>query len=377
MAPLTQDRIVRKEVALGVIREIEPPTTHVGLREIAPWMPVQSDDVIFGYAAPEVDGLAPARAEDAESELAQKDETVGTGRASIIDWAIKDHYDPSDVSRYREFLRLAEIASGGGSFPLSINNMTEDFQAKLARDTRRRRRRLDNRFEWLIWQALEEGQIAYNDGKIKFTVPFGRPGAQTNAAPASAVLWNDPTCDPIGDAIAVQEFMQDTYGVNIGRAYASRKVINAIINSERFAARAGIASVGAGMPIDPRYLIDGWGTAAARAVFERQTGIQLTEYDSVYRTRAVGTTTTVNNRFFSDNKILFLPSNADVDELSDTDLGFARTLTSPHPEGNWGSGFYEWERETVDPWGRDMGTGCKGFPVFPHLDLTYTMTVLP
>ncbi len=376
MAQLAQDRIVRKEVALGVVREIEPPTAHVGLREIAPFLDVQSDDVIFGYANPEVDGLAPARAEDAESELAQKDDTVGTGRASIIDWAIKDHYDPSDVTRYREFLRLAELAAGGGSFPLSINNMTEDFQAKLARDSRRRRRRLDNRFEWLIWQALEQGQIAYNDGKIKFTVPFGRPVGQTNAAPASGVLWNDPTADPIGDVIAISEFMRDTYGITLGRAYAGRKVINSIINSERFAARAGIASVGGGLPVDPRYLIDGWGTEAARAVFERQTGINIREYDAVYRSRALGSTVTVNNRFLSDNKIVFLPSEGDIDELSDTDIGFARTLTSPHPEGNWTPGFYEWERETVDPWGRDMGTGCKGFPVFPHLELTYTMTVL-
>lgn len=376
MPQLSQDRILRKEVSLGLIREIEPPQTHVGLAQIAPWLPVQSDDVIFGYAAPEVDGLAPARAEDAESELAQKDETVGTGRASIIDWAIKDHYDPSDVSRYREFTALAELAAGGGDFPLSINNMTEGFQARLARDARRRRRRLDNRFEWLIWQALETGQIAYNDGKIKFTVSFGRPGGQTDAAPASGVLWSQTTSDPIGDALAVKEFMRNTYGVTMGRAYASERVINAIINSERFAARAGIASVGTGIPIDPNYVIDGWGTAAARAVFERQTGIELREYDAVYRTRALGSTTTVNNRFFSDNKIVFLPSTADIDELSDTEIGFAATLTSPHPEGNWASGFYEWERSTVDPWGQDMGTGCKGFPIFPHLDLTYSLAVL-
>ena len=62
----TTDRLVRKEVALGTIREIEPPLNHIGL-QLFPWMPVASDDVIFDYAKPMTDGLAPARAEDADA----------------------------------------------------------------------------------------------------------------------------------------------------------------------------------------------------------------------------------------------------------------------------------------------------------------------
>jgi hypothetical protein len=65
-----QDRIIRKEVSLGTIREIEPPQTHLGLG-FAPWLEVATDDVIFHYIKGDTDGLAPARAEDAESELAQ------------------------------------------------------------------------------------------------------------------------------------------------------------------------------------------------------------------------------------------------------------------------------------------------------------------
>jgi hypothetical protein len=123
------------------------------------------------------------------------------------------------------------------------------------------------------------------------------------------------------------------------------------------------------------YLIDGWGPSAAQAIIEQQTGCRFEVYDSVYRSRAVGSTTVVNNRFMSENKILFLPDPEDVAELDDA-IGFARTLTSPHPEGNWTSGFYEFEIETRDPWGLDRGTGIKAFPVFPHLDLTYTMIPL-
>jgi hypothetical protein len=374
MAPLSQDRLVRKEVALGQVREIPPPMQHIGLTQIAPILSVQSDDVVFQYVTPDVDGLAPARAEDAESELAQKDDTFGTGRASLIDWAIKDHYDPSDVSRYREFLRLAEL-SGGASFPLTVGNMTEDFQRLLSRDAAKRRRKLDNRLEWLIWQALETGVVSYNDGTIKFTADFARPANQTDEQTATGpgTPWSNVASDPINDLLVAQQYMMDTYSVRVTRGYISSRVLRNILNSTKFTARSGLAP---GTGIDPRYLIDGWGYEAARAVVERATGISLTVYDAVYRTRAIGSTTVVNNRFMSDNKVILLPDAGDIDTLDDTEIGFAKTLSSPHPEGGWTSGFYEWEKSDVDPWGHDRGTGIKAFPVFPHLDKTYTMVVL-
>ena len=379
MPQIQQDRILRKEVALGTVREIPPPQNHIGLG-LFPFLEVESDDVIFSYVMADTDGLAPARAEDSESELAQKDSTVGTGRASIIDWAIKDHYDPSDISRYREFQQLAELAAGGGSFPLSfVGRMIDGFDTKLARDSASRRRKLDNRAEWLLMTALETGAIAYNDGKIKFSVPYGRPAAQQNAAPASAANWsaaNAATMDPIRDIMAMQETMYNTYSVNITRAITSRRVIRSFWNSDKFKARMNYSGA------DPLYLPSGMNGGPvdvdeALRVVERATGVNFTVYDAVYRTRALGSTTLVNNRFTNDDKIIFLPSDADVAEISDTELGFGRMLTSPHPEGNWTPGFYEWEKDTgPDPWGRDFGTGIKMFPVFPHLELSYVMDVL-
>lgn len=376
MTTLSQDRLIRKEVALGTIRELPRPENHIGLM-IAPWKEVQSDDVIFAYLPPDTDGLAPARAEDAESELAQKDDTVGVGRASIIDWAVKDHYSASDVSRFREYRRLAEIAAGG-NFPLTVSSMTEDFQAKLARDERRRRRKLDNRIEWMIFQALETSHIAYNDGRIVFDVDFGRPANQTDEAPASSVEWdvNDGTHDPINDLLAVQEFMYDTYYVKMDRVIMSEKAIRYMANSAKFAQRAGLYHVVGGSPAnaDPNYVIDGWGAEAVRRIVEQQTGLKIIPYDSIYRTRAIGSTSFVNNRFMSENVAIFLPRASDMEEITqDSEIGFASTLTAPHPEGNWQSGFYEWEKSDVDPWGHDRGTGVKAFPVFPHLEYTYTL----
>src|ERR1044072_1419974 len=113
MAPTPVDRLVRKEVALGSIREKLPPSNHIGLK-YCPFKDVETDDVIFDYIKGGLsEGLAPARAEDAEAELAMKDElTYGQGRAAVIDWSLKDRYVASDVTRYRDALLIAQATQG-------------------------------------------------------------------------------------------------------------------------------------------------------------------------------------------------------------------------------------------------------------------------
>jgi hypothetical protein len=379
------DRLVRKEVALGAIRERASvfPETHIG-QTIAPFMDVATDDVIFEYIKGGLqEGLAPARAEDAEAELSQKDElTYGSGRASIIDWSLKDKYTASDVTRYRDALLIDQATRGQLSTQISTNfvgNTVEDFNRRLARHDALRVKKLQNRHEWLVMQAIETGGIAYNDGKIKFTVNYGRPSGQQDQAPGSTVLWDAGVDhDPIGDILAVQELMRDTYGVEMRRAITSKKVFNTIWKASRFQAVAGLPVVGGtpSIPLDLNYLAPNWSQQAAVAVVEQATGVKFELYDSVYRTRPIGSTTFTNNRFTSDKKIFFLPDQADLGEVDDTDIGFAKTLTAPHPEGNWSAGFYEWESEERDPWQHVRGTGVKMFPVFPYMEYTYTMTVL-
>lgn len=381
MPELTQDQLVRKEAALGAVRE-RPIDESFIFPRLCPFLAVQSDDVTFQYIAPEVTTLAPARAEDAESELARKDDTAGYGRASLLDWAIKDHYVASDVSRFREYQRVAEL-QGADNFPLTVRSMTEDWANKVARDSARRRRSLDARLEWLFTQALSTNTITYDDGKIKFTVTYGRPAGQENQAPASGVNWDDAQGDhdPIGDLVAIKNTMRDTYDIEMGSVIMSVAAVEKIVDSKYFANRMGFAGVvtdtsGAGTANtypNPWYGINGWGIDAARAIFQSQIGLELIVYDSKYRTRALGSTTFGSTRYIDESFVIVLPRADEVNEISDTEIGFAKMLTSPHPEGNWSSGFYAWERDTVDPWGVDMGTGIKAFPVLPHLDLTYVM----
>ena len=124
------DRLVRKEVSLGAIREKAVPESHIGL-QLAPFLDVATDDVIFEYIKGGLqEGLAPARAEDAEAELAQKDELLyGQGRAAVIDWSLKDKYTASDVTRYREGLFIQRQLDGvisGGNVPLNFTGRANE-----------------------------------------------------------------------------------------------------------------------------------------------------------------------------------------------------------------------------------------------------------
>ena len=302
------------------------------------------------------------------------------------------------MSRYREDLYLKLATQGNTTDSLAFNfvgRTAADFEARMAREDMLRRRKLDNRLEWLIMQAIETGGIAYNDGKIKFTVSYGRPAGQQNQAPAGG-LWGTSTSDPIGDIIAMNQTMFDLYGVRMDMALISTRVANAIWKSNRFVAAFGLPVVGgtASSPLDPNYMgLDAYSPRGALEIVSRQTGIEFVIYDAVYRTRAIGSSTYVNNKFLSDNKVYFMPKSVNAGDgdtnvkngfpsaagqgyFDDTEIGFAKMLTSPHPEGNWSSGYYEWEEEKRDPWVHVRGTGIKAFPVFPYMELTYTMTVL-
>lgn len=385
------DRLIRKEVSLGSIREKLPPMDHIGLSQIAPFLEVATDDVIFDYIDDGwQDGLAPARAEDAEAELAQKDEMlVGQGRASVVDWSLKDKYTASDISRYREDLIIAEQLKGLSSTTLPLNftgRQIDGFQNRLGREDARRRRYLDNRMEWLIMQAIQNGQIAYNDGKIKWTVDFDRPADQHDQAPPlSADSYDDPSgdFDPIGDFMEISQFMFDNHGVRPQRVIASRKLMNSFWKSTKFLARTGIVlqSTPQATVDNLNYVIPGWSQSAAAQIVGETVNMQFIEYDSVYRTRNIGSTTRTNNRFLRDDTFYFLPSpgvenTGYLGEIDDTEIGFAKTLTAPHPEGEWQSGYYEWEDESRDPWLHVRGSGIKAFPVFPYMNLTYTMKAI-
>lgn len=382
-APLALDRLVEKRVALGAIREWAPPGDFIGL-SIAPFMEIEADDFVWNYLRGGTsDGMAPARAQDAEAEFRQQDDfAFTTGYASTQDWALKDKYTASDVMGYRDDLLLQQTLQGNVGLTPSLTNRLESnaaqFQRKLAKDDASRKRRLDIRVEWLIMTAVETAKLFYNDGKIKFNIDYLRPSTQQDQAPLSG-FWNTTTCDPIGDLLAVQNFMWDNYKITLKRGILSRKIVQSFWRSSRFiAAFAPVVGGTPSAPIDLNYLAAGFGPEAALNIVSQATGIAFEIYDSVYRTRPLGGTVFTNNRFTDERKLILLPGTDDIGLIDDTEIGFAKTITAPHPEGNWQAGYYEWEQPPrMDPWMHIKGSGIKAFPVFPLLEYSYVLQVLP
>lgn len=373
-----QHLLLAQEVNLGIVRELVPPTEHIGL-SIAPWHDVAADDVVLDHVFGSTSGLAPARAQDAESTLWTDTEFYGgQSRAAIMDWAEKNHYTASDVLGYREMMSVVEDMTGkDGKLPFYIKSMLDGFQGKMLRHTVGRRQRLDNRIEWLIMEAMSKGYISYNDGKIRFNVNFGRPADQHDQAPKSGSYAGEDH-DPIGDILAIQAKVYKATGCTINKAECSQKYLNSFYLSKRFRGLTGFTP-GSIEAEDMPYLAPGFGPQTAIDIVERQTGVKFRASDNVLRTagpRVGGKNTTVNTRYFPEDQVIFYVDGNQVAAYDDTEIGFAKTLTSPHPANNWNTGFYAWEKDYgVDPYGHDIGSGVKAFPVFPHMELTYTMKV--
>ena len=117
---IPQDRLIRKEVALGVIREIIPPETHIGLATIAPLLSVPTDDVIFQYAQGITDGLSPARAEDAEAprehggEEAERDHAPSVTLHRSLLASVRRHRAMVPSGRAVKAARMAVAPCAGG-----------------------------------------------------------------------------------------------------------------------------------------------------------------------------------------------------------------------------------------------------------------------
>lgn len=368
--------LMSRRVHLGIVRELTPPDKNIGLNFV-PFMDVDADDVILDYLRGTGSGLAPAVSPDAEAELFQdSDDVTGQVKASIMDWRLKSRYSATDIHQYFEAKQvLEEAANNGTTIPTTtLGSLTRSIDNKVARDTVRRKQALDNRIEWLIMKGIVDARIQYDDGKIKFDVDYKRPAGNNKVDGVGGFTadYSGDTHDPINQIIEQKQEAFDTHGVDINRMLVSRKFANSLFRSSKFVPRTGFApSAG----VDPKYVLEGWGPQAAIDIIQRECDVQLIINDNVFRQRNPLTGVIQNVRYQPDNKVLFLPDESQLAAYDDTDLGFGKILTSPHPMNDFNPGWYAWEAETTDPWVRFVGTGIKAFPVLPHMELTYTWTV--
>ncbi|AOE44525.1 major capsid protein [Gordonia phage Jumbo] len=362
--------LMSRRVHLGVIRELTPPEKHIGLNFI-PFMDVEADDVILDYLRGTGSGLAPAVSPDAEAELFQhSDDVTGQVKASVIDWRLKSRYSTTDIHQYWEAKQVMEDAVRNGSTipTTTLGSLIAKIDAKVGRDTVARKTALDNRIEWLIMTGLFKARIQYDDGKMSFNVPFGRPSGQHEITKD----YSGDSHDPINDIIDQKQSAFDTHGVDLKTIVCSSKFANSFFKTNKFLPRTGFAP---GSGVDPKYVLEGWGPRGAIELVKREAEVDLVINDNVFRQRNPLTGAIQNVRYNAVDEVLFLPDMDQLADYDDTELGFGKILTSPHPMNNFQPGWYGWETETTDPWERYVGTGIKAFPVLPHMELTYTWKV--
>lgn len=364
------DRVVRKEVNLGVVREMHPPEDLL-YPTIAPMMEVPTDDFVFDRVKPHFSGgMVPARAQNAESELAQHDfRAGGQGRGSLMDWAHKDFYDATDVYNYRSAQdMIAQLQASNMDIPTTLRGSAMDLAGKMARDQADRVSRIHRRFEHIVMTSLHTGTYGYNDGRIVFSTPWDQPADQRNVTPKSGTYAAD-THDPIGDFLDIQEKAFERYGITLDRVIGSRKAFNTFFRTKMFIPRTGFSpNDGVGME-SMNYLMNGWGPQAGLDFVMQQVGMTPIIYDSVYRDAGQVV------RYLPEGTLIFLPSEASISQFDSTAIGFAKTCTSPHAEGGFQSGMYEWETSQKDPWQLVSGTGIKAYPIMNHMECVYSMKV--
>lgn len=367
---MDHDRVVRKEVNLGVIREMTEPEDLI-YPSIAPMMDVPTDDFIFDRVTPHFSsGMVPARAQNAESELAQHDfKAGGQARGSVIDWAHKDFYDATDVYNYRAAQDVLDRLGGTVNVPAYLQGSANDLASKMARDQADRVSRIHRRFEHIVTTSLYTGTYVYNGSNISFETAWGQPADQRDITPASGTYAAD-THDPINDILAVQEAAFERYGIQFDRVLGSRKAFNTFFRSAKFIPRTGFtAQQGIGMDDMPYLIGNAWGPQAGLNFVMEQTGLTPIIYDSVYREGGTA------KRYIPQDRLIFLPSESSISAFDSTAIGFAKTCTAPHPEGNFTAGLYEWEDTQKDPWQLVAGTGIKAYPIMNHMECVYSMQV--
>jgi len=368
-----------KEVALGTVRDLPVDQRFLWPR-FAPLLDKPADEFTFQVEVHGSDLMAPAADESAESETYEDDTFFGEGRGSVIDWRINNRTKPSDVNNARLLEQaMAQYRSTGAVIPTQFQAQAQQYSTKLTRDAIKRRQMLDFRLEWMFTQGLSTGAINYDNGKgFRFQTPFGLPVDQLNQAPASTVLWDAGVDhDPIGDIDAIQEFMNDTYDISVDTMIISPKALRKMVRSKFFYPRTGLAIPAGIGPRDMGYINPNFGEQEAVNIITQATGIRnVVVYDAKRRVKALGANSRPTmERFIPEGQVIFLPSIEAAGDLLGTEIGFAKTITTPHPEGNWSSGFYTFEEEGTDPWGVKHGTGIKAMCIFPAIWLSYSLQV--
>lgn len=292
-----------------------------------------------------VSPMANFRSQDGEAEIVGQ-VAFDRAYADIVDFAVKKRFNVSDLRRIRE-AGMLPLVDGQSSLAAKQG---EAAKRKIREALENLKLRIDNRLEWMQINALQ-GSISFT-GKIVFSVDYAIPGDQRVTLSGTA-KWDDTTnSTPLENIQSWQQTALDNNGVLLDTIIMSTKSLNYIMNN---------AKIRDAM----KYTNPVLSISRTIEFLKSNSGIDIVLYDSRY-TDETGTTRT---RFLSEDKVILLPSRAELPE------GVGDTATVAHPLANYTPGYYTWQETVKDPYGLEIGVGLTAFPRIKHPEALFVVDV--
>lgn len=319
----------------GVVRAY-PTTAFIG-DSILPLQPVPGMETMWDIIMEDAK-LAPFVAIDAESELADK-AGIQRGFAELADIRQKEVLNETDLLS----LRMAGDADVVTGLP-ATQRATAELKVRQTMD--RMAARVWSRVEWMRWQALSTGAIAYSSNKVNFNVSFGIPSDQIVSKTGNAQWSATTTADPLTDINNCAELIlaasgrvatRMVVGMNVPGYLASNSKIRDLLKSQGV-----ILSL-----INNKTVLEALGSIL---------GLQIERYAARYKDGNGD-----NNYYLdADTFVMFAdPSQSDGETLGDV-------ATAPAKANDYATGLYAWIKEETDPWATFVGAGIHAFPRLRH-----------
>lgn len=305
-------------------------------------------------------GLAPFVAPGAESPLIDREQRSKQW-LEVVYMRLKAALNEHDVRSVLEWI-------GDPNGNTQQGAMRRSAMANIERQVADISKRVDARLEWLQMGMLQGGvTVTANIGSaregtsnVQFTI------AQSVKTVTASPLWTDTVnSDPLLD-------MQNWFDVTtLGVSPRPRVMIvphKVLLNISRNQKLA--RQMFANTPALPTTM----SLQATKQYVSSELGLELVEYDAVYRTRTYsGTTRTwswTDTRFLPDNKVLFLPSRV-----------VGNTFTAPSAYADWATGKFTWTHnpiraeQIIEPLVWEVGCGYYGLPGIERPETVICATV--
>ncbi|MBA7496873.1 hypothetical protein ES702_07482 [subsurface metagenome] len=192
---------------------------------------------------------------------------------------------------------------------------------------------VDDRIEYLRWQALSVGTLTYDKYGVKISMDWGIPGGNKKTA---SPKWSDlENSDPLQDIIDWSEILIAATGGPAIAAFCSSKVWGYLLQNQKIRNLISYSQTGRAV---------GYPTKAQVMQFMLSgEGLSIVQYDAKFNEENEAGVSTLT-RFLGDDKFIMLASAAGLSEF-----GLGNVLEGPCPDAGGAPGKYADFYTEVEP----------------------------